>query len=187
MISQVTWPSGSLRCGSRWGAAAPASSWVWESTLSWVYWRPLLSWTNMLTTTTKISNHIHLSSFFFNLTSGWGLTCPPSCWRAVGGFQRSGCGTPTGPEPKPPAGSPARSTTHTHTHTSVLRNHAGPESGLAPDFCSLFFHHKLFGVNWNQGFCFDDQKAVCSIFSRQKVKRPLKPEHPMASFIQTSD
>lgn len=120
VISQVTWPSGSLRCGSRWGAAAPKSSWVWERTLSWVYWRPLLSWTDRQQQQKYPITSIYPSFWgFFNLTGGWGLTCPPSCWRAVGGFQQSGCGTPTGPEPMPPAGSPAQSATrniHTHTH-----------------------------------------------------------------------
>lgn len=80
---------------------------------------------------------------------------------------------------------------HTHTHThQCYRTMLGQSlawHSTAPDCCSLFFHHKLFGVNWNQGFCFDDQKAVCSTFSRQKVKRLLKPKNLMASFIQTSD
>lgn len=45
VIFRAIWQSGSLRCGSRWGAAAPGSFWVSERTPSSVYWTLLLSWT----------------------------------------------------------------------------------------------------------------------------------------------
>ena len=45
VIFRAIWQSGSLRCGSRWGAAAPGSFWVWECTPSSVYLTLLLSWT----------------------------------------------------------------------------------------------------------------------------------------------
>lgn len=44
VIFRGIWQSVSPRCGSRWGAAAPGSFWVWDCTLSWVYWTLLLSW-----------------------------------------------------------------------------------------------------------------------------------------------
>lgn len=60
-----------------------------------------------------LSTHINLYQTF--ITGGRINTCPPSCWRAVGGFRQSGCGIPTELEPALPAGSPALSATHTHT------------------------------------------------------------------------
>lgn len=133
VIFRAIWQSGSLRCGSRWGAAAPGSFWVSERTPSSVYWTLLLSWT--VNKKKFVYPHWSMSAgLFLSQPSQRINTCPPSCWRAVGGFRQSGCGTPTGPEPTLPAGSPALSATHTHTHMlfplpSLFCIHAGPESG----------------------------------------------------------
>lgn len=52
-------------------------------------------------------------ALFLSWVGGWIDTCPPSSWRAVGGFQRHDCGIQTELGPMLRAGSPALSATHT--------------------------------------------------------------------------